>query len=501
MKKLSVLLAVVLSLVMLALPMGASAETIDMLALQISNPTVTVGDQTVSLDGLTLQLSGGANDDQSLVQVFLDLISNGSALGSAVVQYDQQTGIAGYVGGMTKAYGLNMQEIQTLLAQLQSQLTANMPSLDMNALNSLSADLEAAFEALAGSITLGDPEARGDMTYQTINGDLTDSVKNLVKTVFTNPAITSLMDYTGGSLDMDVLDQLEKIELTGEYGANADGSHIAADIDCLLTVEGETGTIRLHADLNGDTVDAKFSLIEPDGEEDGVVVIAGTASETQIALTATVADSTEEIVTEPDEIITLNYLANGTAYQGTLEAVEGDYGETTRILFSGDNTSIKVNFNDEASIAAGYTDDGDTFTGYLNVTDEYDEAASITVNFQRSTMSGSLSIVADGQTLVLSLTSKDTAAEGALYSGMLTLAVDDGYEPVTMSVQADVVSGQIDSDQFYINPANIVSLLNLSDAEGETALTELEGVVRNVTTALESSYPMLEGLTESIFGY
>ena len=182
MKKRIATLSAIIALLLIASPVMASAETIDVMALKLSDPVVYMNDQPMlDLTGLTLQFAGGATEDGALTQLFLDVFAGGENVNSAMLQIDEN-GVAGTIGGMTSAYtfipveGYNVSSMAELMDALENWTLID----DIGVLT---------LEFTENGFTYGDPETievdlaagKASMTYVPMSADLTPFTYSLIE--------------------------------------------------------------------------------------------------------------------------------------------------------------------------------------------------------------------------------------------------------------------------------------------------------------------------------
>lgn len=505
MKKFPAIIALVMTLVMLAIPMGAMAETTTANVIQIANPTLSVDDDSRSMPGLALQLAMCESADASLVQLIADVLVNNQNANSAMLQIDSLGNIVGLLGGMSNAYTVNMNEASTVAegayAHLATQVEEIFYSLESWTLPD---EIMTIIQTHAANFTITDKgvstNANGvEMQYVGIQGDITDMIIDIMRAIENDETIMTLIQ----TLD-PYTTSLELVEGSGigngngfrvdaTVGTDAYGMVIDCTADMVIYTDNvDTATIRI--DLDSDASDAvntvcnfAASMLDPEGAVmfDSSVVMNTNANGWVLNSTANV----------DDEVVTMNavYNTTDTIDTFTLNAIESEDDQIT-ITYTNEKTgetSGKINaefraveYGDESSATfnATYalTDTGITVNGKVVFSDPYagetvislndltiDAAAGI-LNFDFSTSdpyAGETSAVLNG-----SYTATDS---GMIINGALTLT--DSYGDVT-ALKLDELSYNsltgdflfsVSYEDVYTDPSNFtVSLTSCEPAEG-----------------------------------
>lgn len=520
MKKLCLLLAAFMALVMLATP--ALAEPTAAQVIRLSNPTVTVDGVTVSgLDDLAVQLALCESADGSVLQLILDLFIAGENASSAMLQLDDTAAVA-LLGGMSSAYRVYYEDLEALVE-------AGSDSSDILALAenwTLPADVVAAMEAHADDFTAGEPEVITNsdgvvMQYYTVSGDMTGCIIDIVRLIendgLINAVLTSL-DSEGGLEGL--ADQLTEsgltFELDGRYGHDNFGyvsdfdltisiyenGELLNAVDCvyLLNIdESDAGNVSYECRIV--QKDAMGSVISDTYFDMAMTENSFTMNCTENALNGEKADlgivwsssngldsftcTAEMVDSYGDEsafsiVGTLMDTADGWTLNANLSSEE--YGETSRISLRADysvnngaeslKASMKIAdaYSAESMDLELYCDASEgIYRGTLGVNDSYDDVS-----------------------IALRIEPTETAA-GADYSGVASLLLNDGVSDIQLSVDVTLLTATVDTDNFYVDPASAVDMLTISAEQEEAASTELDTIVNSILTRLEEAYPSIFG--------
>lgn len=127
-------LAVILSLVMMLVPVLASAES-DTAVITIYDPYFAVEGQEIDLSGLALEL--GIQE----TGLGLKLLANNVEALKGFAGFDMENGLIAGLSGMQYAFGMSMEDIYALIEQVQALLASE--GIDINSLMSTATDLSA----------------------------------------------------------------------------------------------------------------------------------------------------------------------------------------------------------------------------------------------------------------------------------------------------------------------------------------------------------------------
>ena len=535
MKKFPSILAMLLTLAMLIVPMSAMAEeattaTPVATVIQIMNPVVSAAGETRSMPGLGLQLALCENSDASLVQLIADVLVNGQNAGSAMLQLDSAMNLIGLLGGMSSAYSVNLDEIAA----------AGMASsgIPMDQLNSLATMLStwtlpdtigAIVNNHMANFTSTDmgtsANANGvELSYVKTSGDITDMVIEIMTAIEQDElvlAIAQMSDPTLTSLDLvssSGIGNGNGFRVDATTGTDATGNIIDCIFDVIIySGDVDAGTLRVTFD--GDATDASningnfgFMLLNPDGSNSG-------AGDFQYAVLSNGYNLTGSVVMDGTEVMSLNSSLAMTDAQDsfTLNVSATSAYSTDPTGFNVSYTNVKNGMSGNVTLTADYfeygattpllnltgsyavTDTGLTVSGSLSNTDTYGYTTGITVNeltidAVNGGFTASVSVIDSyatvPTTMALSLTPA-AAANGAIYSGVLNLAVSDEYSDVTMSADVNLLTADVNTADFYIDPALAINFLTMTEDQAFTAETELSAVLENLGATIMSAYPEL----------
>lgn len=487
MKKLTTLLAVLLSLVMLAAPISAGAENLDMVALQISDPTVSINGQSmIDLTGLTLQLAGGANADMTLGQLFLDILGGGNAVTSAMVQVDEN-GLAGFVGGMSKAYGIPM----ATLTALFEQATASMG--DVNAM----VEESSAVAQQIANWTL--PQQIAELIVGYVETNKAPAQNYTKELSLTSGAVSA--EFVSSSVDCNALIPqvaalLDSDELAREFLVlmNAEGAIYAESYTELLSDTGINWTV-VTGSASGDNFSAEDMILkmENGGEVVNIAFTSlteGTADGSHTALEVSIYPEASEFAGE-EVYATLDITA------GSIVTIAGHFGynfgsddaydlalmaSITEGGFSGMLSDTMGMINASCSLVPGSFDltiavDGESMNFYCNWSD-----AGFSVGFNAGAAGSlDLSYVAE-------------ANDAYFFKGKLNFTMNDGYDTYAASLGIGVVPGVVDSANTYIAPEMVTDITLMSEEDMAAAETEIMTVLQNTVMTLSQYVPGLQAI-------
>ena len=488
MKKLVTLLAALLSLVMLTAPITAGAETMDMMALQISDPIIAMDGQTMlDLSGLTLQLAAGATEDMSLAQLFLDILAGGETVNSAMVQFDAVNGIAGMIGGMTKAYGVPMEVITALLEQATAE---------MGDMNSIITESAAKAEQMANWAL---PQQLTELIGGYIESNAVPA-ENYTKEVSLSTGAVSA-EFAGYTVNLDALMPQIAALLDADATAmellalmNTEGIVYAESYSELLAIDGVSFTLQMGAaqgdnyavtdavlgvNSDGEAINLTLTALNEDAGgvmiSDFAVTMAPTASEfagQEVYLTCN---------TRTDAMTTVNAhfgynFGDGDTYDLALMATISD-GSLNAML---SDTMGMVN----ASCVAA--------PGKFDLTISAD-GESVNIYALWGLPGFSVGFKGDGIGY-FDLTYTPAEAPGYIFKGTAKLSISDTYESYDISLGLGLVPGAIDTANSYIAPEMVTDLTTLDEAGMEAAETELMTALQNTLIVLMENVPGLQML-------
>ncbi len=365
------LLSILLTLCLLLAPMGALAEggatqlTIEMIEL-------TIGDNDpieLDLSLLLTLLTGEAGSSLSLAVNDAEdspILAGGLSLA--------EDGLTGVVNGMSNAYRIAPEALQSVLASIEEEL--GMPVGD--AFNQATASSQALVDALMPSLEAFTQEISGvlaeaevtqgpvekvsvlDREYELQRADMTLTAEQFSRiTAALQKILTDLQAATPDQIDVDASD-LEGLEgsLDARLWANDDLSVARGEFDLNLIRDGETIALPLVLELvdtpeDGTNAELSLAQVTDDGEEiyaslSYASVEADGASSTVVLLSAYLLDSQEN---EDQLFISLraDSAAEGeTSYMLTINGGENDDQFEAGVYYSFANTEDEYGANHDA---------------------------------------------------------------------------------------------------------------------------------------------------------
>lgn len=525
MKKISMLLSLIVALAMFIMPMGAMAEVTTAQVVQFANPVIYVdGQQMAKLDGLAAQFA--YCEGSEVAQFIFDIFVGGENANSAMIQVDPNYDVVGYVGGMSNAYtfnamevinmfteamaaesGLDMDQISNIIALAENW---TLPTDLTNVLNNHTADFtvtELGYQTGSNGIEMYCTQITGDAMPMLIdmarvidNDQLICAVLQLLDPSMTTLGLTDNLTYANLGMNIDAT-----------IGYDMSGEIMELNATITMTEEGETVSVIgyvLYMDMtdeNNIVYNYNATIAEADGEIVGTIdmdmvltatgmtakmveVIDGETMTMDMIVDINGINDVVSIKGNVSDLSTVSIVYNGgvtqTGYGFKLDIDSNDYGTEAYIDIAGDygitDTSAVLNLSMIASDASGEENGlklnlaGDAEAGVYSATLE-------TVD----TYSGSVSI---------GLKFTETApAEGAYYSGILSLMINDGYNEISADTEVHLLEVDVDTDSFYISPAAAIALLTMDDAQLELAATEMDAALSAVGTAIMNTYPEFFG--------
>ena len=533
MKRTLSLLAAMLILAMALVPLGALAEPTSTLVLQFSNLVLAADGTTVSMESPTLQLALAESSDGSVDQLIVDLLGKDRTITSAMLQANENS-LLFKLGGMDNAYALDMQQLLSLLAESigNGSDLANW-ALPQQLMELMTTGWQEDFQA--GEPTVSENENGVSMTYTTYTGNIYPSIRKLFQLLRDDAVVNALFQSSDDTEFATLMDQC--IAFIDEGNATS---------DCTITLgSNESGSLR--------DIDATATYTLKDPENPQLNQTATMNIQEDLDFTDPNHSTLLYRMEMTDEDLSMNYSLEGTfsgldADSQTLDLkgsfscdMEGDTsaGEFTltyadgklEVTLTGDNDvptlsitgefreghgQVRLQITDplssstEPEIAEFSYDktesaDGLRYEAALRYADGYSEDATLRIwlnlgadgGFEAGLVTEDALLPEENSTISLAYVPGETA-EGDLFNGVLSLAVEDTTGIATVSVDVRGFVTAFDTDSLYIDPANAVNVLTMTEDDTLQMNQQLEAVLGNVLQKLGEDYPMLFG---SMTGY
>ncbi len=471
-------LCVALSLALLValLHAGALAETIVVEVTQISDPVLYLDDEPyLDLSGLTLQFTGGETEDGSLAQYFIDLYADETNINSVIAQKSGDV-VSFFLGGMTNAYSMPMDEFEAEIGSLQGGYADGLEDFHFEEwalpgdVGMLLLDFIAENTDPAGAreieVSLGAGETI--MIETPFAGDCTQLFRDIAMEMDRDTLLSSLLasmetGYPGYAYFLRATDF--RATIAGRIAQTADGESARATLTLELSQGGDHIHYALDALFDGSEdaqlIDLKYMMIRDDFTE--TVQINGSIDGTALDFSATIIDDGAD--------------DDGDAlYDVQLQVTPGRDTASGKDSFS---LTIREEYENVKVVLSGYMVER---TGEARVDlalkDEYDD------------IRGYLAYLPD-----------DAPGDGAATSGMIEFGGDDGYEAFKFTCAVRTFETTIDTDDFYIDPSTAVEISGMSAMEEQAALAELQQVLLDSFEKLEDASPALRGIVDGMFGF
>ncbi len=479
MKKLITTLSAIIAILLIASPVMASAETIPVMALQLSDPVVYMNDEPiVDMTGLMLQLAGGATSDGALTQLFVDVFAGGENVNSAVLQLDEN-GVAGYLGGMTSAYGVSSEAMGEMPVEIFGMTNLNE---FLTALEdwTLFEDFGALVTDFAeNGITYGEPETievdlaagKTSMTYVPMTADATELTYSFLDLLENDKIIGSMFssaaELPDGASMSDMLREAGfNYTVTGGVATTDDGLSVMMDLNYVIEMSEETVQAEMNMLMDGSMGDTQYLTMtytmSPEGADESVTM---TMNGTVVGEDVTLEGSMTSDFQDASENIEANFSL-------TYASAAGAGAGTDKLDFSfempGEGSMTLSAYAVEAT--------GETHLDF-NVKDDYTDVSAY-----------------------FTFTPAAAADESVLFSGTLELGMNDGTDTYSVTCPVSLISTTIETDDFYIAPENVIDFSTMTEEESQAAQTELSMVMIQMLTKIEMAVPGLEGLTSEMMG-
>ena len=517
MKKLCLLLAACMALVVLAAP--ALAEPTDAQIIRLSNPTVTVDGTTVSgLDDLALQLALCESADGSVLQMIFDLFIGGENASSAMLQLDD-TAVVALIGGMSSAYSVNYEDV----AALMESGSAFTDVLSMAETWTLPDDIAAAMEAHAGDFSVSEPEVSTNadgvvMQYFTVSGDMTGCIADILRLIENDALINAMldaMDSTGSLYGMTdgLIESGLTFMLDGRFGHDNFGYVTDAEITISMYAGSELlgsvdFTCAMAIDENDtDNVNCEFDIAMKEADDSVLSRAALNMSATENGFTMNCNEFDAEGSSSNVDIVcnyTNNmYSLNCTGHTSDVYAGETDFSITGTLMDTSNGWTLNANGsvygNGESSrvaLQAEYSLNGysETLKASVKASDSY-SSSSLSLDISSNANTGVFSCTLganDGYDDVSIGLIYEPAADAA-NSGVVSLLLNDGVSDVRLSADVKMLTATVDTDKFYVDPSGAINVLTITPEQENAAYDELEAILDSIFTKLADTYPAVFG--------
>ena len=535
MKRTLSLLAAMLILAMALVPLGALAEPTDTLVLQFSNLVLASDGTTVSMESPTLQIALAESSDGSVDQLIVDLLGKDRTITSAMLQADENS-LLFKLGGMENAYALDMQQLLSLLAESigNGSDLANW-ALPQQLMELMTTGWQEDFQA--GEPTVVEGENGISMTYITYTGDVYPTVRKLFQLLRDDAVVNALFQSSDDTEFATLMDQciafIDEGKITSDCsittGTDDSGSIIDQDGTGVFTIndpespelnqtltmstkqdldfsDPDNGQMRYILDVTGEGVSLNYRLEGAlSGLESGNLGLdfAGKFS----ADLDGESSAGEFTFTYSDGKFALNITGDGESDVPTL-SITGEFREghgQVRLQITDPLSSSTEPEIAEFSYDKTESADGLRYEAALRYADGYSEDATLRIwlnlgadgGFEAGLAMEDALLPEENLTLALAYVPGEIA-EGDLLGGVLMLTEQDETGMVTASVDVRGFVTAFDTDSLYIDPANAVNVLTMTEDDTLQMNQQLEAVLGTVLQKLGEDYPMLFG---SMIGY
>ena len=479
MKKLTTALSAIVAILMMVVPFTASAEQIDVAALQLVDPVVTMNDQPMlDMTGLTVQLAGGATADGSLAQVFVDVLAGGQTANSAVVQFSDE-GIYGFVGGMQNAYGVSSDALGAAMSEefgnvdLKDLMTKLKNWTLVEDINKLTTDFGTNDVKLGETKTVDVDLAAGKTTMTAVpfTADATQFVYDYYALLENDAILGPIMKQALAGSEYDSFEDMLKqagaeLQVSGTVASTEDGANTMVVIDYDMTVKGESQKFEVNLlDDNSvaetEAITMTMSSVPTTGESRNIFTMNGIVKGEDVTLQGDINSLTGGLKPDADMTYTVTFASAAGAGKGT-DKLDADF-ETP-------------------------SEGGLTLSAYA-VEETGETHLEIAAKGGETSGSG-----------YFTFAPAQTAAEGAVASGTIELGLNDGTDTYALTANTNVVMTTVNTDDFYIDPAKAIQLSAMTPDQEDAATTDFGLAIVQTLTKIETGVPGLAGITAGLFG-
>lgn len=479
MKKMFALLAVIVSIVIAAVPMTACAEPFGIGKLILSDPVVTYnGETALDLTGLDVSLGGGISEDGSVARLLLDLYGADNPVASALLQVDDG-GIAGFISGMSSAYGVPAEYVEAAVKTTMESSAISMEELEHWEL----------------------PKQLGDAVtaYTEANAQYGDAYDYEVE-LSTGTVTGSYMPFN-----------MECNELLAQLAALMDGDEIASAF-----LQG----MILELDASFASYTEMLAAASINWSLRGGYVLGENYTFTQMIL---VMDSDGSEVLLTGEVLSEDvdeYTSNTSLVLSMTPADEEYAGQsiylTVDVLSSGEKSSVvgHVGYNfgdsDVYDLSLMCSLESEAFTAMLN-----DSTGAVNVYCTVTPGAFDANIALDGETISAYGRFGDDSgfsagfnaganggldinyapfADAEVNGGTLAISMFDSVDTYGLNLNVRTETGAVDTEDVNIDTASMLDITALTDEQMNVASTELNDIMAQALTALMEYVPGLVAL-------
>ena len=495
-----VVLALVLSLMLVALPAGALAEDMYMAVITLTDPVVLMNDAPMmDMTGVEIDLTAGGNatGDKATLQAQV-LGGSETALAALAELSDGQVVLT--ADGMDAKYTMSIEDVMGGGADAGAMDASSVAALVEEAQAIIMRMVEGGLiEELAEPITafsqeiMASAKDEGTATYTMLSGDMEmshmsfevapetfDNLFNSILTVLDNNAdVRELLTLIAENTDSPELKDLALADLYAQAGVSqkveadiytsADGANMAMEMIQTVTNAQTEETMELHY---------RMLMEQPDMENMNMYMDVDTyegGEATQgfyIAIRQTPSETLEDVEVSVE------------VGSGIYE--DGEYVSQSEVLVNVVPEMLDGVLANRVTVQGSGVDESENFTanciGYENEGKLYFDAAfevegmTITLNF-------------DGQ----------AKEEGGL-TGVFTASFGPEGQAYGLKVNVDVSTAVMDSAEVLIGADGAIDINSMSSEEAESMNAQLGALVLNGVSVLDRNVPGLNGLMSMLMG-
>jgi len=494
-----VVLALVLSLMLVALPAGALAEDMYMAVITLTDPVVLMNDAPMmDMTGVEVDLTAGGNATGDKATLQAQVLGGGeTALAALAELSDGQVVLT--ADGMDAKYAMSLEDMMgpadagamdasSVAALFEEAQAIGMRMVEGGLIEELAEPFNAFVQELMASA-----KDEGTVTYTMLSGDMEmshmsfevapetfDNLCNSILTVLDNNAdVRELLTLIADNSDSPELKDLALVDLYAQAGVSqkieadiytsADGANMAMEMIQNVTNAQTEETMELHY---------RLLMEQPDMENMNIYVDvdtyeAGAATEGfYFAIRQTPSETLEDVEVSVEVGSGIyedgEYVAQSEVLVNVVpEMLDGVLAN--RVTVQGSGVEASENFT---ANCIGYENEGKLyFDGTFEV-----EGATITLNF-------------DGQ----------AKEEGGL-SGVFAASFGPEGQAYGLRVNVDVSTTTMDSAEVLIGADGAIDINSMSSEEAENMNAQIGAVVLNGVSVLDRNVEGLNGLMSMLMG-
>jgi len=457
--RLTRLLAVLMSVLMFAVPVLASAEA-EGAYFVISDPQVSVGGSVLDFSGLTVELD--AEEAEALMNFALRVLANGESALTAYVAAGED-GVKAYLEGMSNAYIVTAETIQQYMEQLAQSVPMAGGSISIDPENLFSEEAMekymGAVQEIAMQVISGEP---AEDTFVTLAGDEVSASR--IDFELTNEQLVAFMSATAELIESspELSQQIASaLEQQGVEGSLADVmtssvQESGVGVNGSIYMSAESQDYRVAGNITAEEQSIPYT-VEASMSEEGLMVV-GNLHEPD--------DGTQEITFQ------VSVLPN--------EQLEGEMDVVATFgLYDTDDEGNTASLFEMTFVLSAEPAENDAVSRIFVLSFNAEEtslslSASCTIGAESEEALLALSANQDGEDVVFSLTYNGAPFENETsrgHAGTISGVVTAEGQTVMANANVEFGEGLAESIAFDFSSVEVLDVMTIVDEEASEAIS------------------------------